>query len=270
VALDDIESVWMWRPGIGIGPRARAVARFGDATAASYVEHDWTLVLYDALQTRARRWLPGPPTVIRRAEAKLRQLQLAERLGLRVPETLITNDVDAALAFIRARDGDVIVKPPSVVLTTELAARRMMVYTRTLTPRDLVSIATLSHVPVMLQRCVAKRLELRVTVVGERVFAAEIHSQSTRRTQIDWRQYDHAHTQIRAHALPSPVEDRCRAVVRELGLSYGALDLILTPEGEYVFLEINPNGQWAWIEEATGLAITSALCDELLRAERGS
>jgi glutathione synthase/RimK-type ligase-like ATP-grasp enzyme len=207
---------------------------------------------------------------LRRAEAKLRQLQLAQRLGLRVPDTLITNDVDEALAFISAREGDVIAKAPSVVLARALLDKAVLAYTRTIKPRDLAAIGAITHVPVMLQSRIGKRLELRVTVVGERVFAAEIHSQTTRRTRDDWRQYDHAHTPMRAHALPVLVADQCRALVRELGLRYGAIDLILTPEGDYVFLEINPNGQWTWIEDAVGLSITSALCDELMRAESGS
>ena len=266
LALDDIESVWLWRPELELGEATRAAARLGDAAAASYVEYEWSAVVYDALQARPRRWLPGVPSVIHRADGKLRQLQLAERLGLRVPDSLVTNDIDEALAFLEDHGGDVIAKPPSPMLALALLPKRMVAYTRALKPRDLVNITALGVAPVLLQQRIPKRVELRVTVVGGRVFPAEIHSQATRRTRVDWRQYDHAHTTMRQHTLPASVRDQCLALVRELGLSYGAIDLILTPGGDYVFLEINPNGQWLWIEDAVGFPITSALCDELLGA----
>ena len=267
IDLDAVAQVWLWRPGLPYGREGAPAARFGDATVGAYAEADWIGVLGDALHARPRRWLPGPPATLRRADAKLGQLALATALGLAVPETLVTNDVDEALAFIDAHHGDVIMKPPSVNLTVQLAAKGMVAYTRTIKPRDLAAIDAVVHVPVMLQRKIVKQVELRVTVVGDRVFPAEIHSQVTRRTRVDWRRYDHAHTPVREHALPDEVAARCRALAHRLGLRYGAIDLVLTPDGEYVFLEINPNGQWTWIEDLTGLPITAALCDELLRPE---
>jgi glutathione synthase/RimK-type ligase-like ATP-grasp enzyme len=105
---------------------------------------------------------------------------------------------------------------------------------------------------------------LRVTVVGSAVFAAEIHSQFTQHTRFDWRRYDHFETPHRIHALPTEIAQQCVSLVRQLGLCYGAIDLVLTPEGRHVFLEINPNGQYLWIEHATGLPISDAVCDLLL------
>jgi glutathione synthase/RimK-type ligase-like ATP-grasp enzyme len=111
---------------------------------------------------------------------------------------------------------------------------------------------------------VEKRVELRVTVVGTKVFAAEIDSQATNHTRFDWRRYDLGNTPHRAHPLPDDVAERCLALTQRLGLSYGAIDLIVTPDGRYVFIEINPNGQYSWIEHCTGLPITDALCDLLM------
>jgi glutathione synthase/RimK-type ligase-like ATP-grasp enzyme len=120
---------------------------------------------------------------------------------------------------------------------------------------------------MLFQAYVPKRSELRVTVVGERVFAAEIGSQATHHTRHDWRRYDMAHTPHTPHALPEPVARAAVALVRALGLVYGAIDLVLTPDGDYVFLEINPNGQYLWIEHLTGLPITAAIADHLIGAE---
>jgi glutathione synthase/RimK-type ligase-like ATP-grasp enzyme len=121
--------------------------------------------------------------------------------------------------------------------------------------------------PVIVQEYVAKRVELRVTVVGRAVFAAEIHSQESNHARFDWRRYDLGSTRHEVHRLPAVVADRCVEIVGRLGLRYGAIDLILTPDGRYVFLEVNPTGQWLWIEKATGLPIGDALCDLLLHGE---
>jgi len=103
-----------------------------------------------------------------------------------------------------------------------------------------------------------------VTVVGDRVFSAAIESQATDRTRVDWRRYDHRNTPVTAIELPSDLVRRLQTLVDRLQLSFAAIDLILTPEGEFVFVEVNPNGQYLWIEEATGLPISDAVADHLV------
>src|SRR6185312_12158775 len=109
--------------------------------------------------------------------------------------------------------------------------------------------------------------ELRITVVGRQVFAAEIHSQHSNHTRHDWRRYDRYATPYFRHELPGALQRRCIALVERMGLCYGAIDMVLTPDGRYVFLEINPNGQYLWIEQATGLPISDAICDLLTSFE---
>ena len=139
-----------------------------------------------------------------------------------------------------------------------------MRYTEPVRPRDLLHVEDLRLCPLLVQPYVPKRLELRVTVVGHQVFAAAIDSQATNHTRLDWRRYDDAGTPIAPFALPGEVANRCRALVHELGLRYGAIDLVLTPDDRFVFLEINPNGQYLWIELATDLPISDAIADHLL------
>jgi glutathione synthase/RimK-type ligase-like ATP-grasp enzyme len=116
---------------------------------------------------------------------------------------------------------------------------------------------------MILQEYVPKRLELRVTVVGERVFACQIDSQASRATRHDYRHHDNDRAALSTHALPDEMAARCARMVAEYGLCYGALDLVLTPSGEYVFLELNPMGEWAWIQVETGLPIADAIVDVL-------
>jgi len=143
-------------------------------------------------------------------------------------------------------------------------------YTQVVSTRDIGYAEAVRQCPVIFQAYVPKRLEIRATVVGSRVFAAEIHSQQTQRTRYDWRRYDHYETPYLAHILPDALARQCVRLVEALGLRYGAIDFVLTPDGRYVFLEINPNGQYLWVEEATGLPISDALCDLLLEGSSAS
>ncbi len=84
--------------------------------------------------------------------------------------------------------------------------------------------------PIVFQSYVPKRLEVRVTVVGDRVFAAEIHSQNSNRSHFDWRRYDLGATPYFPHELPPDLAARCVKLVAQSGLNYGTIDLILTPD----------------------------------------
>src|SRR6185295_16367444 len=119
--------------------------------------------------------------------------------------------------------------------------------------------------PLILQEYVPKHVELRVTVVGGEIFPAEIESQGSARSRDDWRRYDLARTPYRRHTLPADVAERLLGVVRAFGLCYGAIDLVLTPDGRYVFLELNGNGQWLWIEDLTQMPIADAITSVLAR-----
>ncbi|HEY5865570.1 MAG TPA: hypothetical protein VI542_08485, partial [Candidatus Tectomicrobia bacterium] len=137
-------------------------------------------------------------------------------------------------------------------------------YTELVTKRDIGYAHAIRYCPMIFQAYVPKQIELRITVVGRQAFAVAIHSQATNHTRFDWRRYDQDHTPHSPHELPSDIEQRCIELVRRLGLCYGAIDMVLTPSGQYVFLEINPNGQYLWLEQATGLPISEAICDLLM------
>ncbi|MFF0815491.1 MvdC/MvdD family ATP grasp protein [Rhodococcus sp. NPDC003318] len=259
VDLDTVDAVWFRRPQ---DPRAHAEVT--DPAVREYVEQECELfagALWDDLDALA---VPGTRADIRLAGRKQTQLRLAGRLGFELPPTLVTTDPDEFLDFWDGHEGRVITKPlqRSWLVRGDESYARMA---ETATTVDVAAADALRLCPVIAQAYVDKRVELRVTVVGGAVFAAEIHSQDSNHTRLDWRCYDQSTTRYGVHSLPVDVERRCLRLVAELGLRYGAIDLIVTPDGRYVFLEINPSGQWLWIEDATGLPISAALAD-LLRS----
>jgi glutathione synthase/RimK-type ligase-like ATP-grasp enzyme len=102
-------------------------------------------------------------------------------------------------------------------------------------------------------------------VIGKRVFAVAIDSQSQKEARHDWRRSEVQQLPHSPFTLPVDIESKCVDLVEALGLAFGAIDLVLTPEGEFVFLEINPNGQWAWIQQVCPtMPLREALADLLI------
>jgi putative peptide maturation system protein len=214
-------------------------------------------------------WLPATRWQELRASYKALQLQVAADLGFEIPPTLMTNNAEDFLGFYRRYNGAVVSK---TVHNRLLPVDRpegydAYVLTDLVANRDLVDVNAVRYCPVTVQPYIEKRLELRVTVVGDRVFPVEIDSQWTNHTRHDWRRGDHHHARYAVHKLPPDVERRCVELVARLGLRFGAIDLILTPDERYIFLENNPNGAWRWMERTTGLKISTAICDLLMSGE---
>ncbi len=262
IDLAAVTAAWLRRPSARRPPAAIA-----DPRARDYVLGEWREVVAELFATLACRWLPGSPDLVLLHQRKCHPLMLAHDLGFAIPESAFTSRPTDLFELHRAHAGRIITKLPGSSAFPAAFAGCLARYTERVTTRDLGHVRDVRWCPVLVQENVAKRLEVRVTVVGDRVFAAEIHSQASHRTRQDWRHYDHANTRHAVHALPGDVERRCVELTRRLGLCYGAIDLILTPGGDYVFLEINPGGEYAWIEDRTGLPISEAICD-LLEAGR--
>jgi glutathione synthase/RimK-type ligase-like ATP-grasp enzyme len=258
IDLHRLDALWYRRPQPPVAHdevRDPKVRRYLEAECAQYLLDTWNLLHC--------RFVPAAPAVIARAELKASQLAIAKSAGFELPPTLVSNSPDEMLDFYLAHNGQIVSKLPGPAFNRHLG-ESFARYTEVVARRDLGYAASIRFGPAIFQAYVPKRVELRITVVGQRVFAAEIHSQANSRTQHDWRRYDLSNTPHLAHELPSEVQRCCLRLVEQLGLCYGAIDMVLTPDGRYVFLEINPNGQYLWIESLTGLPISDAICDLLM------
>jgi len=193
------------------------------------------------------------------ASRKMWQLQVAAELGLRVPSTCMTNSPQRARDFVAGQDSTVIFKSFSATPQTWRE-------TRPVRDCDLELMDTVRFAPVIFQEFIPGGLDVRVTVVGDRVFPAEIRAGESG-YEYDFR-VDTAHAPIRVHPLPEFVQQRVLRLMRRLGLHYGAIDLRRTPDGDYVFLEVNPAGQWLFVEIATGQPISDTLAQLLCVLDR--
>jgi ATP-grasp ribosomal peptide maturase len=202
-------------------------------------------------------WLNHPHR-IGFAEYKPVQLKCAARAGLRVPPTLITNDPPAAYEFAR-RHGGAVCKPFGGIGVHDEDGFRS-IFATAVTPdecRDNPGIARTMH---LFQRQLPKDYEVRLTVVDDQFFAARIDAESDA-ARADWRA-DYQALSYRPWSVPDHVRAGVRELLDALGLRFGALDFVVADD-EWWFLEINPNGQWAWIEDETALPIAAAIADAL-------
>jgi glutathione synthase/RimK-type ligase-like ATP-grasp enzyme len=250
-SLSDVTCAYYRRPG--------SFGAEGAEPIAAYVIAEWSAILRSLWNALEGRWLNSPFSVLR-AEDKPRQLAVARRLGLRIPGTLVTNAFDAARSFLA--DGPMIAKPLRHALIDDGEAGSV-VFTSRVAAFEAGDAEAVRRAPMILQREVAKLSDVRVLVIDHRVFATRILSQAHDETKVDWRKGVRLDLEHQSFDLPRDISSACIAITRDLGLRFAAIDLIEDGEGGFWFLEANPNGQWAWIEERTGAPVTAAIVDAL-------
>lgn len=255
--LSDVDAVWYrrMRHARGLEEMDPQVER------GAVLESEATLL---GLINTLDAFVLDPPHRIRYAEQKPLQLKFAKALGLKIPRTLITNQPDEVRDFYERCDGKIITKMLSSFAIYD-EDQEQVVFTTPVESEHLDMLDGLRYCPMVFQEMVPKALELRVTVVGERVFAASVDSQASEKTRFDWREDGVALMDAwEPYELPEEVQAKLLTLMDRLELNYGASDFILTPEGEYVFLEINPAGEFFWLELNPGLPISEALADVLI------
>lgn len=246
--------IWLRRPVDAVLP---ADMHPGDRV---FADREWNRMLRGIWNTVGRDalWVNPWESAVR-ASSKTRQLLEASGVGMSIPRTLCSNDPERIRAFMRSNPGQTIYKP---FCTSQWALEDGAAYlfTTVVDEDDLPEDEVLRLCPGIFQPRVPKSHELRVTIIGERVFAAALASQALDVARVDWRVGTRA-IEIRPTTLAPALETRCRQLMERLGLVFGCLDFIVTPEGEPVFLEINQMGQFLWLEELDPeLRLLDAFC----------
>lgn len=257
VALENISCVWYRRP-----TRFQFHPELSPSQVA-FALGEAPMGMGGLLRSLNCLWVNHPEAQVT-ADYKPFQLHIAAGCGLRVPRTFISNDPEEAHHFFEACDGQMIYKTMSRgQVFNDSGALTGVIYTSSVTKQDLSDSDRIRHTCCLFQERISKQLELRITVIGTTVFAAEIHSQQYERAALDWRR-GYEGLAYGVHSLPSEIREKCLLLTGRLGLHFAAIDMIVTPQGDYVFLELNPSGQWAWIEMHTALPLRGAICDLLM------
>jgi glutathione synthase/RimK-type ligase-like ATP-grasp enzyme len=192
------------------------------------------------------------------AHHKPYQWEIAQQVGLRLPRTLVTNQPEEARAFIEQ------IGVGRVVFKAFLASIEAWRETRLVEAEDVERLEQVRYAPVIFQEYV-EGVDLRITAVGDRLFPCEIDARNTS-YPADMRMVV-GESVVQPAELPAGLHDTLMALQRRLGLYYGAIDMRRTPDGEYVFFEVNPAGQWLFVERLTGMPIGQAVADLLAGLE---
>lgn len=261
--LSTARAVWFRRTGM---PRIRS--EVADAAHRRFALDEAEALLLGVSHLLAGACWVSPFDASRRASSKLLQLDMARQSGLTVPDTLVTNDPARASAFLAAHPR--VVYKTLAFPTLRYADRRTIVFSHLVTERDHQLLPSVACAPCLFQEYVEKAYELRITVAGSDFHCVRINSQASAQGKIDWRASPVADLSYEGARLPEGVEGALRNLLDRLGLRFGAIDMIVTPEGRYVFLEVNPHGAWLWLETIIGCPIAASLARLLATAARGA
>lgn len=205
----------------------------------------------------------------RTASSKMLQLKIANDIGLKTPNTCFSNKKEDILKFSSQHEYVILKSIENDFIWDESEGLEYVFYAQKIKASALLEMdeESFSQTVSYVQNYIEKAYELRITMVGEKVFACKIDSQilDDDKGKVDWRQgYDYG-LKYEIYDLPRDISDKCFQFLIKLGLNFGCFDFIVTPDGDYVFLECNSNGQWLWIENETGMKISEAIADALMR-----
>jgi hypothetical protein len=197
----------------------------------------------------ANAWWVNSRDAAYRARSKLLQLRVAADCGLNIPTTICTNDPKSIREFLSHNHSEHVIYKPLTINLWHDKNQIKITYTSKLNNSDLPDDALLQLVPGIYQKEIKKSYELRITCFGEYLVAAKLDSQSHSLGKVDWRRIPSEELCITPYELPHSIKEKIRTFMHRMGLVFGALDFIVTPEGEYFFLEVNEQGQFLWIED---------------------
>lgn len=264
--LDDISAFWYRRAyNIGKGLKDEIDAKFLGAAMGEI--RNTLFGFFESVDVYSL----GKPSVYRRLDSKEEQLKIAHKIGLLIPETCLTNNPAEAKQFI-LKHKNVVAKMQTGFAIYEDGVESV-VFTNVVSEDKLEELDSLLYCPMQFQKMIQKKKELRVTIVGRDVYAFEVDSQQFEDAKVDWRK-DGVNlldkwTQTQ---LPPDVEEKLLELLDVYHVDYGAIDIIVSPEDEYYFIEINAAGEFFWLDKLTegnliSRSIADVLCDKAPRRD---
>jgi glutathione synthase/RimK-type ligase-like ATP-grasp enzyme len=259
LSKEDLQAVYFRRPvmpDISSGIENNEVD-FAEREVSEVLRSLWRII-------DEKLWL-NHPKYLWLANNKVEQLKIATSLGFNIPPTCISTCYNSIKNFYNKFNGDVIIK--AVKHGFYKQDRDIKIATTQQIDQDFIdNFNEYAKVPVMFQKKIKKKFDIRVTVVGNKVYPTAIHSQDYEETKLDWRLWDnfnHVDLKHEKYELPKEISQLCKKITQKFNLRFSAVDLIYANNNKYYFLEMNPNGQWAWIEEKVGFPIRDSIIEAL-------
>lgn len=200
-------------------------------------------------QLAPRAWWINRKEAAVRSNYKLLQLRLATEVGLKIPATLCSNRYEDIVDFYRRHQSKGIIYKPLTYQVWQESSGYKIFYTSKIEEVSWLEKNKVELIPGLYQEHLAKKFELRVTCFGDFIIAAKLNSQLQQESRVDWRCVSANHLMVEPYELPENLKQQIRFLMRELGIVFGCLDFIVTPDDQYIFLEVNEQGQFLFLEE---------------------
>lgn len=255
--LNEVKSIWCRRiiPSMFLNDKISKEYRdFANMECYNFFKGYW-----ETLNT----FYVNKPSNISIAENKILQLSFAKKLGFQIPKTIISNNPRLMKKFVDTQES-LIAKTISTGML-RLDNGNWGIYSHEIKQGDFLKDEEIQVSPFILQERVLKQAELRVTIVGKELFATKMILKGEENKKSDWRLADENYIIYEKHRLPKELTSKCFKLMNYFRLYYAAIDFLITKDGRYIFLEINPSGQWGWIENETGFPITKKIAYLLIK-----
>ncbi len=197
------------------------------------------------------------------ANSKLDQIRFALKNGMYTPDTIVTNEPSKLRDFYEKHNGNICFKlqKGAVIRTPE---GNKVIYTNKVTKEQMKNASLVSSHPSLFQEYIDKEFEIRIIATDKTTTGIAIHSQDSEVSKVDYRSYDLENVKYCHVEIPENVRSFCQSMLSHYELHFGAFDFIYSKEGKYFFLELNPNGQWLWLEEQSEYNLTGEVADNLI------
>ena len=256
LCLSDVYAAWYIREGFKNNPAPEELP-----LESRFSENESRISLRTLFSILDCKWVNKKEIIDSLSSNKLYQQLVASRCGLLVPPTLISNNSKDVGAFSSQNEGLLLKSLGFIKLDEE---GKYFLYSNRFSHAELVRYPdAIKNCPIFSQKYIEKLYEHRVMVIGNRVLSCRIDSQASDITRVDWRHYDFKNVEHKQVEIPLDIQKKLLFFMKEVKLQYGAIDLIETPEGDFIFLEVNLSGQWGWIADLARLAIPEVVADML-------
>jgi len=248
---DDFSNVWYRRP------ERLLSSHIPDTPEGKCALDEWSESLEGFFAHIPRmRWM-NFPAANALASRKLEQLTNAQNLGFTIPDTILTQNSEVLRTFFSKHNGEVIVKPLGrAYIERPDSEVDSIIFTNPVRESDLEHLDDLARCPTLFQQSVRKQSDVRITVVDGDVHAFELTAKNSYGQQrCDIRRNNMQDVRYRAITIPQDVTDALQRLVASYGLRFAAIDMAVATDGQWYFFEVNPNGQWAWLDLCGGATI---------------
>jgi glutathione synthase/RimK-type ligase-like ATP-grasp enzyme len=228
-----------------------------DKFVQRYCYEQWNDSVQILTESLSSEWINKPQANVN-ANNRLAQLNTAKQVGLRIPSTVITNDPKTADKFYHNNDGQIVMKAVHHH-SIEIDDKIYSMYTHSITKDDLSRLDDLIYAPSILQERIQKKSEIRVTVVDDKVFATELDTSASPDCRDDLHRCEISEIPKRSMKLDNATKEACMKIMTIFDLRYCTFDFVIDEKNELFFLEINPTGDWYWIEHSTKVPITDTM-----------